>query len=240
MNLVETDNSYFSWIYDRNNWNKRKKESKNKEVLEEIISLGFKIFQNKISGGLIDFNNEASMQMQLGIILNTIGKLFESKQNDTFNIELESNFYINSNFIKSNSNKARIDIAICFGNKDAYSTAAIELKYLKKSNLGEPNKRYDVFRDISNLEKYKEEFFDIGYLLVLTDYEHYVSKKEYSDDTKDFDFRHNRQYKSKTELVYRTEKPYGPPLILNGNYIFKWENLHLYNNKKLYVLILEC
>lgn len=240
MIFAEADNSYFSWIYDRNNWNKRKKEVENKKVLEDIISLGLKIFQNKISGGLIDFNNEASMQMQLGIILNTIGKLFESKQNDTFNIELESNFFINSNFIKSNSNKARIDIAMCFGNKDAYSTAAIELKYLKKSNFREPNNRYDVFRDISNLEKYKEEFFDIGYLLVLTDHEHYVNKEEYSDDTRDFDFRHNRQYKSKTKLVYRTENPYGPPLILNGNYIFQWENLHSINNKELYVLILEC
>ena len=127
MGTIETEISYFSWVYDRSNWNKRKKESKNKQVLEEIISLGLKIFQNKISGGLIDFNNEASMQMQLGLILNTIGKLFESKQNDTFNLELESNFFINSKFIKSNSDKARIDIAMCFGNINAYSTAAIEL-----------------------------------------------------------------------------------------------------------------
>jgi hypothetical protein len=240
MNTTETDNSYFSWIYDRNNWNKRKKEQKNKEVLEEIISLGLKLFKNKISGGTIDFNNEASMQMQLGIILNTIGKLFESKQNDTFNIELESNFFIDSYFTKSKSNKARIDIAMCFGNKEAYSTAAIELKYFKKSNLKEPNNRYDVFCDISNLEKYKEDFFDIGYLLVLTDHEHYVSKEKYSDDTKDFDFRHNKRYKSGTELIYRTEKPYGEPIILNGNYNFKWNDLQLINNNKLYILILEC
>lgn len=237
---MELNNHYFSWVYDRNNWNKRKKDKKNKKVLEEIISLGFQILQNKISGGLIDFNNEASMQMQFGIILNTIGKLFESKQDDIFNIELESNFLINSNFLKSNSNKAKIDIAMCFGNKESFSTAAIELKYLKKTNLREPNNRYDVFCDISNLEKYREEFFDIGYLFVLTDHEHYVNKESYSDDTKDFDFRHNKQYNSKTELVYKTEKPYGPPIILDGNYIFKWNNLHLLNSKKLYALILGC
>jgi len=129
---------------------------------------------------------------------------------------------------------------MCFGNKEAFSTAAIELKYLKKLNHREPNNRYDVICDISNLEKYKEEYFDIGYLLVLTDHEHYVNQKEYSDDTKDFDFRHNIQYKAKTKLVYRTEKPYGQPLVLNGNYTFKWNTLHLINNKKLFVLILEC
>jgi len=238
--ILGINNYYFSWVYDRDNWDKRKKDKKNIKVLEEIISLGFQILQNKISGGLIDFNNEASIQMQLGIILNTIGKLFESKQNDTFNIELESNFFINSNFVKSGSNKAKIDIAMCFGNKDTFSTAAIELKYLKKSSFREPNNRYDVICDISNLEKYKEEYFDIGYLLVLTDHEHYVNQKEYSDGTKDFDFRHNIQYKSKTKLVYRTEKPYGQPLVLNGNYFFKWNTLHLINNKKLFVLILEC
>ena len=231
---------YFSWVYDRENWDKRRKERKNKEALKEIILLGFQILQKKITGGLIDFNNEASIQMQFGIILNTIGKLYESNQNDVFNIELESNFFINTNFIKSGSNKAKIDIAMCFGNNDAFSTAAIELKYLKKSNFREPNNRYDVFCDISNLEKYKEDYFDIGYLLVLTDHEHYVNKKDYSDDTKDFDFRHNSQYKSKTQLVYRTEKPYGPPLILAGNYIFKWKTLNLINNSKLYALILEC
>jgi len=237
---MELNNNYFSWVYDRNNWDKRKKDIKNKEILEEIISLGFEILQNKISGGLIDFNNEASIQMQFGIILNTIGKLFESNQHDIFNIELESNFFINSNFIKSNSNKAKIDIAMCFGNNEAFSTAAIEIKYFKKVNHRMPNNRYDVFSDISNLEKYKENYFDLGYLLVLTDHEHYVNQKEYSDDTKDFDFRHNSQYKSKTQLEYRTDKPYGPPLVLNGNYIFKWNNLHLFNNKELYVLILEC
>ena len=237
---MEGNNSYFSWIYNRDNWNKRKENHKNTEVLEEIILLGLKMLKNKISGGLIDFNNEASMQMQFGIILNTLGKLFESNPNDVFNIELESNFYINSHFDKSNSNRAKVDIAMCFGNKDAYSTAAIELKYFKKLNHREPNNRYDVFADISNLEKYKEEFFDISYLLVLTDHEHYVNQNEYSDDTKDFDFRHNKQYKSKTELIYRTEKPYGYPLSLNGNYIFKWDDLHLNNNKKLYALILKC
>lgn len=231
---------FFSWIYDRDHWDRRKKDDNNIKVLTEIIELGLKIFQNKISGGIIDFNNEASMQMQFGMILNTLGKLFESKQSDVFNIELESFFCIDKKFDKSNSNKAKIDIAMCFGNRTAFSTAAIELKYFKKSNHREPNNRYDVFTDISNLEKYKEKYFDICYLLVLTDHEHYVCQKEYNYDTKDFDFRHNREYKSKTKLIYKTKKPYGKPLFLSGDYIFKWNELHLTNNKILYALMLEC
>jgi hypothetical protein len=237
---METTDSYFSWIYDRNNWNKRKIVSSNTEVLKNIVKHGLKYFQDKISGGSIDFNNEASMQMQLGMILNTLGKLSESKQNDIFNIELESFVYLNAPLNKSNSNRAKIDITMCFGNKDAYSTAAIELKYFKKINHREPNNRYDVFLDISNLEKYKEEHFDLSYLFVLTDHEHYVNQTEYSDGTKDFDFRNKKQYKSRTELVYRTDSPYGPPLSLKGNYFFNWNELYLNNGKILYVLILEC
>jgi hypothetical protein len=155
-------NETFFWIYDRKNWNKRKHDSNNIKILNEIVNLGLKIFENKISGGTIDFNNEASMQMQLGMILNNLGKLFERKQDDIFNIELESSFIIESNFDKSNTNRSKIDIAMCFGSKNAFSTAAIELKYFKKINLREPNNRYDVFSDISNLEKYKENYFDVS------------------------------------------------------------------------------
>jgi hypothetical protein len=74
----------------------------------------------------------------------------------------------------------------------------------------------------------------------MTDHKHYVNQeREYNDGTKDFDFRHGKKYEAKRELVYRTEKPYGKPLSLKGNYAFKWNELKLHNNKILYALILE-
>jgi hypothetical protein len=239
----------FTWLNNRNDWNKRIIIPSNTNSLKEIINLGVKVLKNKMSGGVLYFNGEKSMQLHLSVILNTIGKLFENKFDDIFNLELESSFIINQSFEKSGSHKAKIDITLCFGNKEEYSTAAIELKYFKKSNQREPNNRYDVFCDLSNLEKYKMECFDLCYFLILTDHEHYVNQEEYSEDTKDFDFRNGKKYIKNTVLTYNAKRPgrrtestelYGPPIKLNGNYDFNWEKIIVPKEKKFYMMLLEC
>jgi hypothetical protein len=104
---------------------------------------------------------------------------------------------------------------------DEKHSCAIELKYFKKANQREPNNRYDVFKDIQNLENYGE-FAEYGVLLVATEHEHYVSKDPYSSDTSDFDFRNGTQFKAGTLLEYRNDKPYGSPISLNNSYEFNW------------------
>ncbi|MCE2573784.1 hypothetical protein [Motilimonas eburnea] len=192
--------------------------------LKEIVDLSFKSLYEKINGGLIVVESEASLQLQLSSIIKTIGDLFVYQRDEIFSIELEKPVRLSSgSFKKSKSSKAKINIFLSIENisSDECHSCAIELKFFKKSNHREPNNRYDVFKDISNLENYGE-FTDYGILLVATDHEHYISQEKYSKDTADFDFRAGAKYESGTQLSYRTATPYGEPITLNGSYDFKW------------------
>lgn len=168
-------------------------------------------------------DNEASFQLQLSYILKSVGVLYEFKLQDKFIIELENYITLTEESIKSNSNQARVDIILSLGDEKESKRCAIELKYFKKSSHREPNNRYDVFKDLSNLELYKENGIDLCYFMVGTDHEHYVNQDTYSENTKDFDFRDESIYKAGTELIYRTTTPYGPPIKLNKSYKFKWK-----------------
>ena len=196
-----------------------------KQRLSKIIEIAFNSLYEKINGGLVVVENEASLQLQLSYIIKTLGELFVYRRDELFSIELEKPVFLTEgNFKKSKSSKAKIDIFLTIeniGSKAKYS-CAIELKFFKKANHREPNNRYDVFKDISNLENYGE-FSDYGILLVATDHEHYISQEIYSNDTSDFDFRNGMQYTSGTKLEYRTPKPYGDPISLHGNYEFNWK-----------------
>jgi hypothetical protein len=61
-------------------------------------------------------------------------------------------------------------------------------------------------------------------MIVATDHPHYIEQECYSPDTRDFDFRHGRSYLAATQMVYRTQKPHGPPISLEGSYDFKWRD----------------
>lgn len=193
--------------------------------LKKIIELSLESLFNKIHHRMIVVENEASLQLQLSSILKSLGDLFIYSRDEKFSIELEKPVVLNDGkFNKSNSSKAKIDIFMVLENQDKAikSACAIELKYFKKNNHREPNNRYDVFKDLNNLEQY-DFFCDFGVLLVVTDHEHYISKKNYSEDTKDFDFRDGSNYQSGSVLKYRTNKPYGEPIVLDGDYQFNWE-----------------
>lgn len=197
-----------------------------KRRLKEIIDLSFKSLYEKINGGLIVVQNEASLQLQISSIIKTLGDLYVYQRDELFSIELEKPVLLpNGVFDKSQSSKAKIDIFITIENLTTTEkhNCAIELKFFKKSNHREPNNRYDVFKDISNLENYGE-FAEFGVLLVATDHAHYISQENYSADTCDFDFRHGVRYKAGRVLEYKTSKPYGDPITLRCNYDFKWQS----------------
>lgn len=190
--------------------------------LREIIEMSFRTLEMKLANGGIISKNEASFQLELGYILKVFGQLYEFHPNEKFNLEMENYVKLKSHSIKSKSKNARVDILLTFGTENEFATGAIELKFFKKKNHREPNNRYDVFKDISNLEAYKENGIDLNYLFLSTDHSHYVNQSEYSADTKDFDIRKGSKYKSGQVLEYRTTKEYGPPITLNGNYEFDW------------------
>ena len=192
--------------------------------IKQIVEIAYDRLCGKITGQRIEVSNEASLQLQLASILKTLGELYEETPDERFNIELEKNVMLKGRtFVKSKTAKAKIDIWFSLENfkSGAKHSCAIELKYFKKENHREPNNRYDVFKDIHNLECYGDTV-DAGFLLVATDHSHYINQQEFSQDTKDFDFREERSYSAGTELVYRTPMPYGPPITLRGSYKFRW------------------
>jgi hypothetical protein len=193
-----------------------------KNRLIEIIETSFRLLEMKIANGGIISKNEASFQLELAYILKVVGQLYEFQPNEKFHLELENYIDLKTPSIKSKSKKARVDIYLEFGNQNQKIKGAIELKYLKKRNHREPNNRYDIFKDISNLEAYKENGIDLCYFFISTDHSHYVNQEKYSIDTADFDFRDGSEYEKGKTLIYNTEKPYGDPIELIGNYEFKW------------------
>ncbi|MBI2519512.1 MAG: hypothetical protein HYV97_03820 [Bdellovibrio sp.] len=195
--------------------------------LEKIVDDGLMILHKRLESGMTTINNEASLQLHLASIFKILGELAEYSANDHFSIELEAPVsLVGQSFLKSNSNKANIDIFLKFENTEKNEKpafCAIELKFFKKINQREPNNRYDVFVDLKNLETYvSNRISDLGFLIVGTDHRHYVDQKTYSNDTGDFDFRHGAEYTACKKLDYKTNN-YGPPIILGNNYKFLWE-----------------
>jgi len=144
--------------------------------------------------------------------------------NDTFTIKLETPYLSSGTLNKSGSRKAKIDIVIGLQNASETTTCAIELKFFQKENHREPNNRYDVYKDLHNLEDYVNSGnYNFGLFFISTDHLHYVNQDSYSPDTADFDFRHGTSYEAGRVLEYRTAKPYGGLLTLRNNYRFLWK-----------------
>lgn len=209
--------------------------------IKQIVAVAYDRLCGKITGQRIQVANEASLQLQLASVLKTLGELYEESPSERFKIELEKSVKLTGGrFAKSGTEKANIDI--WFSLEDIESgeshSCAIELKYFKRANHREPNNRYDVFKDLQNLERYGE-FVDAGYLLVATDHSHYINQEAYSPDTEDFDFRHGKSYQAGKELVYRTVKPHGPPITLRNDYTFVWQTVEA-GLSFLFVAVAPC
>ncbi|MFC4687943.1 MULTISPECIES: hypothetical protein [Chryseobacterium group] len=196
------------------------------KLTEEIVETAYKLLTHKLAFGGLTARNESAFQMEFGHILKTIGQLYEFRLVDKFHLEFETYISLNGASIKSKTNRARVDLLLKYQDNDNTTKAAIELKFFKKENHREPNNRYDVFKDISNLELYKSHDIDLCYFILATDHSHYCDQDNYSLDTADFDFRNNKEYKAGKILQYKTAKPFGPDITLKQNYTFKWDKIN--------------
>jgi hypothetical protein len=203
------------------------------KLTEEIVLTAFRLLTNKLGQGGLVASNEAAFQLEFGHILKTLGQLYEFRLTDKFYVEFENSYKLNTESVKSKSKNARVDIFLKYQTDEQLTTAAIELKFFKKKNHREPNNRYDVFKDIHNLELYKQHGTDLCYFFVATDHDHYVNQSEYSADTGDFDFRNGKSYKANKVLQYKTAKPHGPDLKLSQDYIFQWDSFKEWHYLKL-------
>lgn len=129
-----------------------------RERLCFIIDYAYQLFCHQVVGGVIQIENEASMQLHLSNILLQLGRLNVFSADEYFNIELEKKIELDHETSKSKNKKARVDIWIEFRKGDAMiAAAAIELKYLRKSqnnNAAVTDARHSVYKDLENLEQY--------------------------------------------------------------------------------------
>ena len=198
-----------------------------KDRLTRTFELAYECLRERINGGRLKIENEASLQLQFGAIIKEVGELMVWKAEEFFEIELEKPVKLTSGaFGKSGSKNAKIDLYFAF--QDAVTgestSCGVELKFFKRVNHREPNNRYDVFSDIHNLENYGQ-VADCCYMVVATDHEHYISQEQFSAATADFDFRDGAKYEAGRVLEYRTASPYGDPIHLSGSYTFSWDRV---------------
>lgn len=218
------------------NTNRHMKKEEQIKLTEEIIDTAYRLLINKLAHGGLSANNEAAFQLEFGHILKTVGQLYEFRIKDKFQLEFETYIDLTATSIKSNSERARVDILLKYLDTKTITKAAIELKFFKKANHREPNNRYDVFKDISNLELYKNQGdIDLCYFIISTDHSHYVNQDNYSADTAAFDIRHGKQYVAGTILEYNTKTPYGPNITLRQDYFFNWQTIGSWHYLKLKV-----
>jgi hypothetical protein len=194
-------------------------------LLTEIIESGYRLLNRKLAHGGLTARNESAFQLEYGHILKTLGQLYEFRLADKFDLEFETYLPLNENSLKSKSDRARVDLLLKYKDDHSQVKATIELKFFKKENHREPNNRYDVFKDISNLELYKRHGIDLCYFILATDHSHYFNQESYSTDTADFDFRHQTTYVAGKVLQYKTPTPYGPDMTLDQHYTFLWNHI---------------
>ena len=181
--------------------------------LKQIIDISYKLLCNKIVSGGIRIDNEASLQMQLGVILKQIGQLYEFGNNDHFTVELETWQDISSTS-KSNKGRARCDIYLKFISNLEAKEAAIELKYFKHStNEAVTDNRFSLLLDLENLEQYKANNPDLlCYEIVYTDNENYAKLD-------------NRSKIKITPTISGNTEPYaGRTITLQKSYSSVWDS----------------
>lgn len=148
------------------------------ERLKGIVKISYSILCNKVAYGDIKIANEASLQMQFGVILKQVGHLYEFANTDKFLIDLETAQTI-SPTIKSSKGQARCDISLQFStNNDNVAKAVIELKHFKydKANEAVADNRFSIMKDIENLEHYKEKDSQLlCYEILYTDNKNYAN-----------------------------------------------------------------
>lgn len=148
-----------------------------RERAMEIVERSCEIFQAKIVNNNIgEISNEASMQLQLGIILQQVGKLYEWGEKDHFNVIFEHPFELSKATNKTLSKKARCDIYFEMHEEDKSCKVGIELKYFPKCE-GEAttDNRIAILEDIQNIEQYiVNNHIDLGYSYVYTTNENYA------------------------------------------------------------------
>lgn len=181
--------------------------------LKQIIDGSYKLLCQKIVSGNIIVDNEASLQMQFGVILKQLGQLYEFSIKDHFSVELEIWQDIPTTS-KSNNGRARCDIYLKFTSGSETKEAAIELKYFKHSaNEAVTDNRFSLLLDLENLEQYRTKNPNLlCYEIVYTANENYTKAD-------------NRSKIKITPTISGNTEPYiGRTITLQKTYTSIWDS----------------
>ena len=181
----------------------------------QIIDLSYQIFQARIINGTIEqFDNEASMQLQLGVILQNVGLLYEWAEDEHFSIRLEKKFKLENATSKSSNGNARCDIYLELCKGEQTYKVGIELKYLPKSkDEATTDCRLSILCDVENLEYYKlHGYIDKGYAIV------YTTNSNYADPNT----RSNINIGDRIRVA--GGKSNYKEVTLNNTYTFHWDS----------------
>lgn len=188
-----------------------------KERLAIIVNNSYFVFCNKIANEEIKIHNEASMQLQLGVIIKQFGTLYTFSPKEHFVIHLESHEEIPSTQ-KSAKGKARCDIKLELIDEERKISALafIELKYFKYGKGSETvtDNVYSLYADLENLEQYqKENSNSICYEILYTNNGNYSK----SNDNK---YKISDSYTIKPGEYENTKNR---KVIIKGEYKLHWD-----------------
>src|SRR5262245_53921474 len=103
--------------------------------VEELITLGWRLYTGKVAGELLSPENEKMMQLHLAQIFQTLAPLFERSPAESIKVLLEVPATIGE------STRRSIDIAIEFRSVKSVERVAIELKCFRYLVRGGNGKR---------------------------------------------------------------------------------------------------
>lgn len=143
--------------------------------VEEMISLGWRLYTAKVAGKLLSPENEKMMQLHLAQIFQTLAPLFEVASTESIKVLLEVPATIRG------STRRIIDIVIEHRSAESVERVAIELKcfrYLVRVGGGKRGAQnlgmYDYWEDIENIEGYQAlPSYTAAYQFTLTDDPYY-------------------------------------------------------------------
>ena len=195
--------------------------------LEEILETSWFIFTNQYINEKYAINLEAPFQLHFATILKLIGNAFCLKNREIFNVNLETNMFIEKN------NYVDIAISLFEQNSGREYCVPIELKYKTSKQGAEDISSMEIYKDLKSLENlcynYKKDNFEIpfAHLFFITDSQRYVKKAKTGLRTL---FRTDDGYKIEKGFEYKYLKTktgrdffdkYGA-FVFNGSYKFNW------------------
>ncbi|WDV48185.1 hypothetical protein PV797_10910 [Clostridiaceae bacterium M8S5] len=189
--------------------------------IENCIRQAWHILANKVNGGLISINKEASLQLHYAHVLQQLLPLHIFKRSEKVEIELETGVNIN----RRNRN---IDLLVNIIERENSYKIAIEMKcYREYASSGGKRGATDIFMkdvyfDLYLLEQYElNSVSDKGILLLMTDFKSLLYPKSKKGKSWRYDISNNAKAK---HGVYNT--PIGGKEILfslDGDYEFLWK-----------------